>query len=350
MADIRVLIVDDAIVVRLQLKKMLNQAPGIEVAGTAANGRVALDMIPQAKPDVVILDVEMPVMSGLETLAEIRKRERYLPVIMFSAHTVRGAVTTLEALGMGADDYATKPTSSDPETIGVQVNDALIPKIRIFAYRSHRKTAPKKRPNLARSRIGQRVDVLTIAASTGGPNALTALLNSMDMDLPVPVLVVQHMPPVFTRLFAERLNTNTRHNVRECVHGAALEPGHVWLAPGGYHMEVAHEEEGYRLRTHQRKKENQCRPAADPLFRSVARVYGAHALAVVLTGMGHDGLDGCKHVQAGGGQVIVQDEASSVIWSMPGSVAEAGLAEAVLPLSGLGAEIKRRLACRRKGA
>lgn len=361
MRKIRVLIVDDAVVVRRMVGDVLAGDPLLEVAGVAATGRIALAKIPQVNPDVVTLDVEMPDMDGLQTLAEIRKAYPRLPVIMFSTQTERAAAATLDALALGATDYVTKPANVGSVAVAQQrIREQLIPKIKLFCGATAGSAVPPLSPPLPLplrpsfsgfpSRTGgelrpgdARVEVVAVGVSTGGPNALADLLPAFPADFPVPVVIVQHMPPVFTRLLAERLAAQSALRVAEGVNGGRLEPGRVWVAPGGYHMAVTGSLADARLRLNEEPPENSCRPAVDVLFRSVAEVFGPHALAVVLTGMGKDGLRGGEAVRDAGGQILAQDEASSVVWGMPGFVARAGLADRVLPLNQMGPEILRRV-------
>jgi two-component system chemotaxis response regulator CheB len=356
MRRIRVLVVDDAATVRRLVSEALASDPAIEVAGVAPTGRLALAKLPQLSPDLVTLDVEMPGMSGLEVLTEIRTHYPDLPVVMLSAHTERGAVVTLEALALGASDYLAKPAGfSNPEEAGAYLRDQLIPKVKaLCATRLGRESSSLvARPLSVPVRPGphlvptERVDILAIGVSTGGPNALARVLAGFPREFPVPVVVVQHMPPLFTRLLAERLSDTSPLRVREATPGGALEPGSAWLARGDYHMLVERAGKQLRVNINQEPPENSCRPAVDVLFRSVAQVFGARSLAVVLTGMGRDGLRGCEEIRAAGGQVLVQDEATSVVWGMPGFVANAGLADAVLPLDEIPAEIERRVWARR---
>ena len=344
MPKIRVLIVDDAVVFRRAVAEELSADPAIEVVGTAANGKIALARLPQVSPDLVILDVEMPEMDGLECLREIRKSYPRLPVIMFSALTERGAAATLDALALGATDYFTKPTSVGGLDASLRViREELIPEIKALCGRAIVASAPVVPPvSLSPLRTGI-VGVVAIATSTGGPNALAALFADLPADLPVPVVIVQHMPPMFTRLLAERLTTQYQVRVEEGRTGGVLSPGHGWIAPGDYHMIVVRDGLHVKLLTHKDPPENSCRPAADVLFRSVANAYGSAALAVVLTGMGQDAMRGCEAIRAAGGQVIAQDEATSVVWGMPGAVARAGLADKVLPLSLIALEIITRV-------
>src|SRR5579883_2262863 len=329
MRRIRVLIVDDAVVARRLLTEALGSDPHVEVVAAVPNGRVALARLGELDPDVVVLDVEMPELDGLATLAELRRLRPRLPVVMFSSLTERGAATTVEALARGASDYVAKPAGGGVGAALVRVREELLPKIRALVAPAAAAPAPPR----ARRTEAARIDVLAIGASTGGPNALATLLPELPASFPVPIVVVQHMPPLFTRLLAERLGARSAVRVREGVSGAPLAAGCA---------EVAREGGGVRIRTHEGPPENSCRPSLDVLLRSVAQVYGPHALAVVLTGMGRDGLRGCERVAEAGGQILVQDEASSVVWGMPGAVAGAGLAERVLPLEEIAREIVRR--------
>ncbi|NRD64897.1 chemotaxis-specific protein-glutamate methyltransferase CheB [Corallococcus exiguus] len=347
MNAIRVLVVDDAAVVRRQVSLLLGAAPGLEVVATAPNGRIALAKVEQFQPDVVLLDLEMPELDGLETLKLLRQRAPELPVVMFSALTERAGVLTLEALALGARDYVTKPTSAGGMNITVEaVRDELVRKLKALNVRTPSATPSPPlvtREPQSRPRVPARVEAIVVGASTGGPGALVRLVSALPADLPVPVFIVQHMPPLFTRLLAERLQGVTPLTVREAVTGASVNAGEVWVAPGDFHLAVCRDATGVRLLTHQGPAENACRPAVDLLFRSAAEVYGTGVLAVVLTGMGQDGLRGCRRVNEAGGQVVVQDQASCVVGSMPGAVEQAGLADAVVPLEALSLELARRV-------
>jgi len=343
---IRVLIVDDAVVIRRLVSDCLAHDPDIEVVGTASNGQLGLARIVQLNPDVVTLDVEMPVLDGLATLDAIRRTHPRLPVIMFSTLTERGAAATLDALARGASDYVTKPANVGSVTVALQrVREELIPKIKALC----RRLLPPRGRTLSNSHAPAADPagppaILAIGVSTGGPNALSSLLPGLLQPLPLPIVIVQHMPAVFTRLLAERLQSVSGHPTREAVPGVRLEPGTVWIAPGGLHLEVARANDALVLHTHDGPPENSCRPSVDVLFRSVARACGPRSLALILTGMGQDGLNGCACLREAGGQVIAQDEASSVVWGMPGVVVQAGLAHRVLPLSEIAAEVNRRVA------
>jgi len=353
MGKIRVLIVDDAVVVRKLVTDVLSADPALEVAGTAANGRIALQKIPQVNPDLVTLDVEMPDMDGLQTLAAIRKQYPTLPVIMFSTVTQRGAATTIDALSLGANDYVTKPANVGSVTEALQcLRDQLIPKIKLWCSRATRTETTPLRPGASFTYLASPrrasvqihpVDIVAIGVSTGGPNALSVLLPELPGDLPVPIVIVQHLPPVFTRLLAERLGSQSALRVKEGATGDVLCPGHVNVAPGAYHMTVRRNGVSMVIQTNQDTPENSCRPAVDVLFRSVVDVYGAGTLGVILTGMGQDGLRGCERIREAGGQILAQDEASSVVWGMPGFVARAGLADEVIPLNDIAGEIVRRV-------
>ena len=345
MSKIRVLIVDDTVVVRQFVRKIFESEPGIEVVGTAANGRIAIAKIPEVNPDIVILDVEMPEMGGLEALEVMQRDYPSVRVIMFSTITERGATATLDALALGASTYVTKPTNAASLTDAMEeVRGELVPKVRALGGGATTPSSPP--PSLSAARTSairppeayttgppDPVEIVAIATSTGGPNALHHVLPLIRSDFPVPIVIVQHMPPLFTKLFADRLTTKTQLPVREGAPGEDLRSGAIWIAPGGYHMVVQRSRRGVSLNTNQEMPENSCRPAADVLFRSVADIYGSGTLAVVLTGMGHDGLRGCEQIRESGGWVMVQDEETSVVWGMPGAVAQAGLADRVLPLS-----------------
>ena len=355
MQPVRILIVDDSAVVRKVLGSLLASDPEIVVAGTAGNGHQALARIPDVKPDLVTLDIEMPGMDGLETLLEIRKLYPRLPVIMFSTLTERGATATLDALARGASDYVTKPSHGETRELSQeQVREELIRKIKslcaVRVPQAQPQPPPGPTPSLVSARPQARIDVVAIGASTGGPNALTALIPQFPADFPVPIVIVQHMPPLFTRLLAERLNTLARLEVGEGKEGEKLQRGQVWIAPGDQHMTVVRKGTEFVLGLNRDPQENSCRPAVDVLFRSVAQTYGANVLAVVLTGMGADGTRGSSDIRKAGGEVIVQDEASSVVWGMPGSVVAASLTDRIYPLDGIGPEVVRRVSMRRASA
>ena len=352
MAPIRILVVDDSVVIRRLLSDTLSGDPALEVVATASDGRIALAKISPLKPDLITLDIEMPVMDGLETLAALRKLYPKMPVIMFSTLTERGAAATLDALSLGASDYATKPSNTGSPAVAIErIRAELIPKIKALCggmVPLKFLPLPGFRPAVkVRLSSNPRIEIVAIGTSTGGPNALTAMVPQFPADFPVPIVIVQHMPPLFTRLLAERLNTVAQLEVQEGQEGQKLQRGQVWIAPGGYHMTVIRRGAEFVLGLNHGPQENSCRPAVDVLFRSVAQTYGANVLAVVLTGMGSDGTRGSADIREAGGEVIAQDEASSVVWGMPGNVVAANLADHIYPLGGIAPEVVRRVAMRR---
>lgn len=348
MDKIRVLVVDDSLIVRRVVTEELSAQPDIEVAGAAPNGRIAIEKMSQLNPDVVILDIEMPEMDGLTALTHLQHSHPHTPVVMFSSLTELGAAATLEALSRGASDFFAKPGGAGGLAASRQVIQAeLVPAIRALGTRRRpaavKTCAPPAAPPARPGASAARVDCLAIGTSTGGPNALAGLFAALPADFPVPIVIVQHMPPMFTQMLAERLSKNSPIPTVEAQPGAEIAPGKAWIAPGDYHLVLVRDGARIRTKTHQEPAENACRPAVDPLFRSTAAIYGPHCLAVVLTGMGQDGLRGSEAIRKAGGQVIAQDEATSVVWGMPGSVVRAGLADTVLPLPAMASEIMRRV-------
>ncbi len=376
----RILIVDDSAVMRSLLRSVVYADPGLEVAGSAADGASALSSVESLRPDLILLDVEMPVMDGLVTLRELRKRGHRMPVIMCSALTQRGAKVTLEALACGASDYVAKPSGqSNRETAARALSQDLRPKIHALTSQHQAllpgllpgpqmvqqlapqpvqgqpsalfpglpqrpQLIPALAPPLRQEAIPINPTVLVIGVSTGGPAALDVMLPLLPADFHLPVLIVQHMPELFTRIFAERLDARCKLRVREAAEGEPVRPGTIAIARGNWHLEVlaaARIGAPPTLHLTQGPPENHCRPAVDVLFRSVVAVYGQGTLAVVLTGMGSDGTLGCRNVRDHGGAVLAQDQASSTVWGMPGAVANAGLANKVLALNDLAPEILR---------
>ena len=351
MRKIRVLVVDDSTVIRRLLSDSLSSDSDLEVAAVAANGKIALAKIPQVNPDVITLDMEMPEMDGITTLVEIRKLYPKLPVIMFSTLTQRGAEATLDALSKGANDYVTKPANVGSVTAAMQnVRNELVPKIKAFCPWFAKSTSGvATRPAFRPQPIGphkvttktNRIDLVAIGSSTGGPNALQVVLSRIPADFPVPIVIVQHMPPIFTKHLANRLDQLCPFRVVEAQKGDHVLPGGVWVAPGDFHMLLRRDGTDVRIDLNQGTPENSCRPAVDVLFRSSTEVFGGNVLSVVLTGMGQDGARGCDLVRSLGGRIIAQDEATSVVWGMPGAVAQAGLADHILPLEKIADEIVR---------
>lgn len=347
MSAIRVLVVDDSVVVRRLVSDALAEAPGIDVVGVASNGKLALERMEQLQPDLVTLDVEMPVMDGLEALKAMRERWPKLPVIMFSTLTERGGQITLEALQAGASDYVTKPANVGSVMLGRErVREELVPRIRALMGRAAPRTTSTRREPVAvdptpRGPI-RPPQLVLIGASTGGPNALATLFAALPA-LRVPVAIVQHMPPVFTALLADRLTAGSIHSVAEGVGGTSLSAGDAVIAPGGRHLAIGGTATRPVVHVTDGPPENSCRPSVDVLFRTAAVSLGGAVLAVVLTGMGEDGARGARAVREAGGEVIVQDEASSVVWGMPGAVSRAGLADGTLPLDSMAAAIGQRV-------
>jgi len=345
---IRVLVVDDSVVIRRMVTDILAAAPSIAVVDAAADGATALAAIPRVEPDLLVLDVDMPDMNGVAVLAEVRRVHATLPVILLSPLTERAAATTLRALSLGAADYVTRPVLTlDMETVKAQLAAQLLPKIHGL-HRTEPLRPAAARPDepplvVPRTPLAP-VGVVAIGASTGGPNALTGLFAELPASMPVPVVVVQHMPPMYTRLLADRLSSSCPLSFHEARDGDVLEPGHVWIAPGDRHLRLVRDGAAVRIVLDDGPPENSCRPSVDVLFRSAAATHGAASLAVVLTGMGQDGLRGCEALHRSGGSILVQDRDSAAVWGMPGAVAAAGLAQAVLPLRQIAGEIVRRVA------
>jgi two-component system chemotaxis response regulator CheB len=344
------MVVDDSVVVRKIVTDVLSEDPAIEVVGTAVNGRIAVAKLDQLKPDLITMDIEMPEMNGIEAVRAIRATSSRVPIIMFSTLTERGAVATLDALSAGANDYVTKPANVGSVGQSMEsVREQLIPRIKALTGRpmhtGARAVAPAAPPRSPAPRRGPRRKpaVLVIGSSTGGPEALARLLPALPASLPVPVLLVQHMPPVFTRQFAQRLDRLCGLRVVEAADGTPLLPGTVHLAPGDRHLVVRTSGRGAHTALTQDPPENFCRPAVDPLFRSAAAAYDGAVLGVVLTGMGADGRAGAGVIRDAGGTVLVQDPVTSVVWGMPGAVAQAGYADEVLPLDRVPEAIGRHL-------
>ncbi|MBW8881328.1 MAG: chemotaxis response regulator protein-glutamate methylesterase [Asticcacaulis sp.] len=371
---LKIMIVDDSAVVRGLISRWLEQEPDMVLAGLAIDGAKGIEKVKEIQPDVLILDIEMPNMGGLEALPKLIAAKPGLKVLMASTLTTRGANVTLRALELGAADYIPKPDSS---RIGGAdgFRTELLTKIRALCGRTRQwpqpggaapaptmpqpaanqslaspapaarapLTTPQSIPVRApapvvplRPRPGpKRIDALFVGASTGGPPALRNFLLGLGPDWKQPILIVQHMPATFTTILAEHLDKALPQTVIEARDGMNIESRHVYIAPGDFHMTVRGPLGLPTIQLDQSPQVNWCRPAVDPLFKSAAEIYGNHALAVVLTGMGHDGRDGAAALSAVNATVMVQDEASSVVWGMPGAVAEAGYAEIIRPIDGL---------------
>jgi len=346
---IRVLVVDDSVVIRRLVTHALEEDPLIEVVGAASNGLLALQKIPQLNPTVLTLDIEMPEMDGLAVLRRVRQEYPQLRVIMFSTLTERNAAVTLEALSLGAHDYVTKASNEGSlDRSMARLREDLLPKVKQF-FQLPGTSQTLARPETDRVHtvppvhlgLHERPRVVVIGVSTGGPAALGAILPSLPAGFPLPVLVVQHMPPMFTRLLADRLNATCRVPVMEASQDELVAAGKVLIAPGGFHLKVVSNGAGVRVCLDRSEPLNSCRPAVDALFSSIGEVYGGAAIAGILTGMGQDGLNGASILKARGAAILAQDEASSVVWGMPGAIVNAGLADRVLPLDRIVPEIVR---------
>lgn len=333
----RILVVDGAVLARRQAAEMLAAEPGFAVLRPAASLRFALARIGEDRPDAVLLGGSLPDADGQAALAAIRSAATDMPVLCWGAE-----------LPVGFAIASAQRTIVCPREHSMEAPAAAIAALRGllgWPLAVQREVAPVLRCDRSLLRARQApIDLVVIGVSTGGPNALVELLPKLPGDLRAPILIVQHMPPMFTRLLAERLDARCQLRVREAVAGDRPQPGQVFVAPGDYHMSVERDLHGMLLNLDQGPPENSCRPAVDVLFRSAAANYGAGCLAVVLTGMGQDGLRGSEAVVAAGGSVLAQDEATSVVWGMPGFVARAGIASEVLPLSELAAAMERRVA------
>ena len=366
---LRVLIVDDTVTYRKIVADVLCGCPDVEVVGTAANGRIALQRLEQQAADLLVLDLEMPEMDGQAVLTELKRRNSPAGAIVLSAFTAQGAVATVAALANGAFDFVLKPNGPSMEANAEQLRREL--RSKIAAYARHRnlqqilygrgvgsgENGEKLKRWNAESSDSQRFgfsafsplpapsagtpQVVALGISTGGPKALTEMVPQLPADLPAPLLIVQHMPPVFTKSLADDLNQRTPLCVREAADGQPIRAGEVWIAPGGRQMKVERENGRVVLRITDDPPENSCRPSVDYLFRSVAEVYGGRAVGVIMTGMGNDGTLGCGRLKRCGASIIAQDAATCVVFGMPRETIEKGLADVVAPLSRIAAEIAR---------
>jgi two-component system chemotaxis response regulator CheB len=356
-SPIRVVAADDSALVRMMLARLFSMddtasnvgGNRVELCASVADGRACVRATRALQPDLVLLDLEMPGLSGLDTIVLLRQEWPDLPILMFSAYTARGAAATMEALARGATEYVTKPSGfRNADDALAALSAELLPKVVALAL--------QHRPKRAHGRITERdatetdsvAGVVGIGVSTGGPSTLEALLPRLPRDFGAPVMIVQHMPKLFTSALAERLDRCCALPVLLGVDGAEAQPGSIWVAPGDSHMEIAIRGGKPRIVLSRGDPEQHCRPAVDPLFRSLARCFGDRVLGVVLTGMGADGLEGSRAIVTAGGTVLVQDEASSAVWGMPGRVAQAGLASAVLPIEGLAEAMMQRTSILRR--
>ncbi len=357
------MVVDDSAVIRGMVSRWLKEDPAISVVGTASNGLVALKDAEKHKPDVVVLDIEMPEMDGMTALPELLKIDPDMKIIMASTLTTRNAEISLQALANGAADYIPKPGTSRDAQQSDDFQRLLVEKIKALGAARRLKpgrgrivadkpaaAAPAGKGTYGESKITLRraspysPKVLAVGSSTGGPQALFEVLGYLKGNFKLPILITQHMPPTFTKILAEHITRITGGECHEAVDGEKVVAGCVYIAPGDWHMIVEQQGADVVIRLNQAPPENFCRPAVDPMFRSIAKVYGKNTLAVILTGMGHDGLEGGGVLVEAGGSLIAQDEASSVVWGMPGAVATGGLCSAVVPLTEVGPTIERMVA------
>lgn len=350
---LRVLVVDDTVTYRKILADLLTELPGVTVVGTAANGKIALDKVEQLRPDLITLDLEMPEIDGLEVLRRLRASKSDVGVIMLSAFTTEGANATLAALKGGAFDFVVKPSGGTLQENSSQLRTMLSSKLRAFArQRGVRQLLggkslphasiplPTPRPTVGGA-LPAATEAVVIGISTGGPKALTEMLPRLPAALPVPVLIVQHMPPLFTRSLAEDLDHRCPLHVVEAKHGQPVRPGEVLIAPGGRQMGIRRDAKGVEVFLTDDPPENSCRPAVDYLFRCAAEVFGRNTLGVIMTGMGSDGTAGCQLLKQRGARVIAQDEASCVVFGMPREPILRGLVDVIAPLDRMAAEIIR---------
>lgn len=352
-ARTRVMIVDDSVVVRGLVSRWIAEVDGFEVVATASNGKIALDTVDRAEPDILLLDIEMPEMDGLAALPRLLAKRPGLQVVVLSSLTQRNADISLKCLSLGATDYLPKPESHREVTTSTGFRGELVAKLQALSQSRRRRREVREAPDLrakldapARPPLRPRASmviprVLLIGASTGGPRAVGEVLSAMGPALSrIPVLIVQHMPPIFTAVFAEHLQAQTGVLAREPKAGEPLAPGRIFVAPGGRHMGLVKEGVNIVVRLDDGPPVNFCRPAVDVLFRDAAALFGASALAVVLTGMGSDGTNGARALVETGAMVLAQDEATSTVWGMPGSIAKAGLAHDILPLDAIAPALK----------
>ncbi|MFK7860002.1 MAG: chemotaxis-specific protein-glutamate methyltransferase CheB [Granulosicoccus sp.] len=348
MANKRILVVDDSCLYQRILSDVIDAQNGLEVVGVAANGKIALDMLRQTKPDLITLDILMPEMDGIQTLIEIRKKWPSIKTVMVSSLTSEGSDAALDALALGASEFAVKPSSvGGIGNIRKDLAKDLLPKIQaLLSIESGPASESVSPPGSSavvaskasvtatelRSIKGSGIDIVAIGVSTGGPDALAKLLSNLPVDIGVPVVIVQHMPAEFTAKLARRLDAASSLKVVEAQLGDKLRGGTVYIAPGNFHMTLDRIGTDVIVNLNKDEPENSCRPSVDPLFRSIPGIFGSKCLGVILTGMGADGLKGSEVLAEAGCPIVVQDKATSVVWGMPKLVAMAGLAQEEVPL------------------
>ncbi len=358
-SKLKVLVIDDSAIYRKIVRDVLGTLPDVEIIGIARDGKEALIQLELLQPDVATLDVEMPGLNGLDVLRELPKRSPKTKAIMVSSLTSEGAEATMQAMQLGAFDFVTKPVGSTPAQSAALLGQALKEKLDALRLSTRLRFAMPRRivtPNQSASPFagaavssqlslsGRRrtgcYAAVALGVSTGGPDALRQLLPLLPATFPLPILIVQHMPPVFTKSFADMLNAKCQLRVKEGENGDLVKAGQVFIAPGGRQMKVSHAGGRTRIQITDDEPECNCRPAVDYLFRSVAEVYGSESLAVIMTGMGHDGTAGLRMIKRVGGAIIAQDAESCVVWGMPRTITEEGLADSVVPLSKLAEELQ----------
>jgi two-component system chemotaxis response regulator CheB len=353
--QVRVIIVDDSLVIRGFISRALDSDPAFKVVGTASNGQIAVDVLRKTPADVIILDIEMPVMDGLTAIPKLKEIDPAVQIVMASTLTQKNAEISMKAMSLGATDYLPKPSAREMAIPG-EFQRNLREKVKTLgalAWKKNvRQTPQRYAAGLAPAPVEKKKvvllpmplfkpEVIAIGSSTGGPQALFEVVRSMGSGLPQPIVITQHMPPSFTTILAEHINKQCGVNCTEAKDGEVLRPGNYYIAPGDFHMLISQKPEGPTVRLVKDSPENFCRPAVDPMLRSLVDVYGGRILAVILTGMGQDGTKGSKAVVAAGGGIIAQDEPTSVVWGMPGSVALAGLCSAVSPLGEIGTLVRQ---------
>ncbi len=340
-APVRVMLVDDSAVMRGFLRRVLEPEARIAIVGAAGNGKEAVETVAILKPDLVILDIEMPVMDGMTALPLLLKAQPGLKVLVASVLSKRNAAISLDAMRLGASDYVSKPEKAFEPQIAAAYGAELASRILAITRRDGEPAAPRIVPAAPpRQIVGTAPEAIAIGSSTGGPPALMEVLGALG-GVRQPIFITQHMPATFTTLLADSLGRLTGRPSAEAVDGETVQNGHIYVAPAGRHLTAERVGAKVFLRLNDGPAENFCKPAVDPMFRTLADAYGRSLLGVILTGMGQDGAKGCEALSRAGGRFIVQDEKTSVVWGMPGAAARTGLAEGVLPLKEIAPFITR---------
>jgi len=351
---IRVMVVDDSAVVRGLISRTLERDGEVVVVRTVSNGEQAVKQLAEVGADVVILDIEMPVMDGLTAIPKLLEVDPEVKIIMASTLTEKNAEVSIRAMQAGAADYIPKPSTSKELTGNQPFGDELLAKVKTLGRTVRKEKAPVAakstpatqhmpggKPITLRPRpvVVPKPNILAVGSSTGGPQALFEFFKGLKGVIDVPIVVTQHMPPTFTTILAQHISRAANTPAQEAAEGDVLEPGKIYVAPGDYHMTIVERGGKHVVHLNQDPPENFCRPAVDPMLRSLVKAYGGKILVVILTGMGFDGQKGSEVVVKAGGMVVAQDEATSVVWGMPGAVAEAGLCSAVLPLKEIASHV-----------